>query len=257
MIDIMYYFIGAAAAVYINDLIFKKIETKSTAAHILFLHSMIRILVIIISTYACAAHFPQSQKIGQSVLRSGSFALALVTFAAQQTLGNVIGGFSISLAKPYKIGQKIRVLTGGENEPNGIVTGMTMRHTIIHQYDDQECIVPNSVMNSKTIINMDYTDSVSSILQFEISDPTKVAEAKELIGRICRSEMRLLNRENIAVYTYDTDTSGIIIRTSKLSVADINTNYGVRSDLIDAVIASFAKAKIDLSINLAVKAPVQ
>ena len=192
--------------------------------------------------------FPQAKEISKTALRSGSILLALITFAAQQTLGNVIGGFSLSISKPYQIGQKIKVINGGQVEADGIVTGMTMRHTIIHQYDDQECIVPNSVMNSHIIVNMDYTDGISSILQFIISNPNDITRAKEVIKKICLNE-DILNKKSFEVYTYDTDLNGIIIRTGKICVRDINENYKIRSNIIDNVISEFEKEHISLSSN--------
>lgn len=75
----------------------------------------------------------------------------IVGLAAQQTLSNLIAGFSLVLYRPIRIGDKIQI-----NSPKGIITarveGINLGFTSLLSEDDNEIIVPNTIMMTSTII---------------------------------------------------------------------------------------------------------
>jgi len=83
------------------------------------------------------------------VLASAGIAGAAVAFAAKDTLANFIGGISIFIDKPYKIGDFI-VLADTER---GEVVSIGMRSTRIKTRDDVLISVPNAVIANSKIIN--------------------------------------------------------------------------------------------------------
>lgn len=99
--------------------------------------------------------------------------IAIATFAAQQALGNVISGISLSVSKPYNEDDKIRVVQGGSIIAEGIVKDITIRHTIIRQYNGECCIVPNSVMDSAVITNTNFIENVGNFIEIEIGYDAK------------------------------------------------------------------------------------
>jgi len=72
-----------------------------------------------------------------------------IGFAAKDTLANLLGGVSIILDTPYKIGDFIN-LDSGER---GMVTKIGLRSTRILTRDDVEVTIPNSIIANATIIN--------------------------------------------------------------------------------------------------------
>jgi len=82
------------------------------------------------------------------VASAGILGLAL-SFAAQDTLGNLIAGISILADKPYGIGDYI-VLDTGER---GAVTHIGLRSTRLLTRDDVEVSIPNGVMGKAKIVN--------------------------------------------------------------------------------------------------------
>ena len=82
------------------------------------------------------------------VASAGILGLAL-SFAAQDTLGNLIAGISILTDKPYGIGDYI-VLDSGER---GAVTHIGLRSTRLLTRDDVEVSIPNGVMGKAKIVN--------------------------------------------------------------------------------------------------------
>ena len=63
--------------------------------------------------------------------------VAIATFAAQQTLSNFISGISVSLSKPYNVNEKIKVMQNGNVIAEGMVKDVTMRHTVIGQFNGE------------------------------------------------------------------------------------------------------------------------
>jgi small-conductance mechanosensitive channel len=75
----------------------------------------------------------------------------LVGLAAQSTLGNLIAGLSLLLYRPFQIGDPVQ-LTVPAGVQSGRIADLTLGYTIIKTRQDQEIVVPNSVMASQAII---------------------------------------------------------------------------------------------------------
>jgi MscS family membrane protein len=86
--------------------------------------------------------------VGPWIASAGIVGLAL-GLAAQETLANFFGGFSIIMDAPYKIGDYVN-LDAGER---GRVTKIGLRSTRILTRDDIEITVPNARIASSKIVN--------------------------------------------------------------------------------------------------------
>lgn len=105
------------------------------------------------------------------VASAGILGLAL-SFAAQDTLGNLIAGISILTDKPYGIGDYI-VLDSGER---GAVTHIGLRSTRLLTRDDVEVSIPNGVMGKAKIVN----ESGSPERKYRLRVPISVANGSDI-----------------------------------------------------------------------------
>ena len=105
------------------------------------------------------------------VASAGILGLAL-SFAAQDTLGNLIAGISILADKPYGIGDYI-VLDSGER---GAVTHIGLRSTRLLTRDDVEVSIPNGVMGKAKIVN----ESGSPQRKYRLRVPIAVAYGSDI-----------------------------------------------------------------------------
>jgi small-conductance mechanosensitive channel len=105
------------------------------------------------------------------VASAGILGLAL-SFAAQDTLGNLIAGISILTDKPYGIGDYI-VLDSGER---GAVTHIGLRSTRLLTRDDVEVSIPNGVMGKAKIVN----ESGSPQRKYRLRVPISVAYGSDI-----------------------------------------------------------------------------
>jgi small-conductance mechanosensitive channel len=104
--------------------------------------------VLLLLTAAYAILVAWDIQVTGLVASAGIVGLAL-SFAAQDTLGNLFAGVAILLDRPYKL-QDYIILDSGER---GEVTHIGLRSTRLLTRDDVEVSIPNSVMGAAKIVN--------------------------------------------------------------------------------------------------------
>lgn len=105
------------------------------------------------------------------VASAGILGLA-VSFAAQDTLGNIVAGISILADKPYRIGDYI-VLDTGER---GAVIHVGLRSTRLLTRDDVEVSIPNGIMGKAKIVN----ESGGPVINYRLRVPVRVAYGTDI-----------------------------------------------------------------------------
>jgi len=102
-----------------------------------------------------------------------------ISFALQESLGNIFGGISIILDKTYKAGDKIQIDSGEA----GHVLEVGLRSTRIKTFDNEVIIVPNGKMASSKIKNYVQPDTTIRVnVKFGVeygTDPNKVKSVIE------------------------------------------------------------------------------
>ena len=177
-------------------ILFQRIFKKSDKIHRRFLGKLANLIVIIICLVNIMGIVSPELNLHSIFLKGSALVVAIVGFAAQPAISDLICGFLISVNKPFEIGDRI-VPEGMEP---GIVEDITLRHTVIRIYDGLRVIVPNSVLNTKTVTNTSYKNDKRGIhLTFSVSYDTDVSYAAETI-RDCVAE---------SPYTLGIETDGI------------------------------------------------
>ena len=74
-------------------------------------------------------------------------------FAARKTLSGILSGFVILFARPFEVGDWIRV---GDRE--GIVTEITVYNTQIRTFNEEHVLVPNDRITENEVVNYSKTD---------------------------------------------------------------------------------------------------
>ena len=229
----------------IVNLVYRLASKKTNAVHLRFSKSAAHVIISVIAIYSLAQQFEVTKDISKALLQSGSLVIAIATFAAQQALGNVISGISLSVSKPYSVGEKIKVIQSGTVIAEGIVADVTIRHTIISQFNGETCIVPNSTMDSSVVINTNYTENVGNFIEVEISYESDIEEAISIMRRICAENVRSLNTEENAITASGYTRNGIILKTLILT-ENLNDNFLACSEIRIALVEEFKKNGIEI-----------
>lgn len=225
--------------------IFRLISKKAHAIHLHFARSVITVLINVIMIYSLAQQFEITKDISKTLLQSGSLLVAIATFAAQQALANLISGVSISFSKPYNVDEKIRVVQNGNIIAEGMVKDVTMRHTVISQFNGESCIVPNSVMDSAVIINTNFTENVGNFLEIEVAYDTDIEEAIRIMCRVCAEHELTLNTETDVVTVRGYTQNGVILKTT-IWAKDLNDSFRACSDIRVALVKEFRNHNITI-----------
>ena len=245
IVKIAAFILAAVVSNYIVNLIFKFLARKTKAAHLRFSRRVINVVLDTIIIYSLAQQFDITKDISKAILQSGSLILAIATFAAQQALGNVISGISISISRPYNVDEKIRVMQGGTVIAEGIVKDVTIRQTVIDQFNGESCIVPNSVMDSSVIVNTNYTANVGNFVEIEIAYGADIEKAIDIMRKVCVEHELTLNTEKNAVTASGYTQNGVILKTT-IWTENLNDSFKACSDIRIALIEQFQQNGIEI-----------
>lgn len=136
---------------------------------------------LIIFTLACFLiiySIPELRSLGTTLLASAGIATAVLAFASQAALSNIVSGVFIVIFKPFRVDDMIKF----EDTKQGIVEDITLRHTVIRDFQNQRIIVPNSVISAQTIVNSHIGDErFKRQVFFSISYDSDIEKAFEII----------------------------------------------------------------------------
>lgn len=232
-------------AVFTVNFIFKRIERKSKSIHFRFFSRLINVIIIAVGIYNCLGVFEVTKSLGSSLMKGSALLLAIATLAAQQTLGNVISGLTLTVTKPYNTGDKIRVMNGSNIIAEGLVEDITIRHTIIKTFDGQSSIVPNSIMDSSVIVNTNFTANVGNFLEIEVGYDSDVDLAIELEKKIIAEHPLTLNDDSMTITVSAYTDNGVILKTA-VWTKELSDNFLACSDIRRSVLKAFKEHNITI-----------
>jgi small conductance mechanosensitive channel len=96
---------------------------------------------------------PVLRAMGTALLAGVSVASVVIGLAAQSTLGNLVAGVSITIYRPFRLGDKLQV-----GAPTGTETGtvelISLGYTTLRTFDGRLVVLPNSIAAAQVIINL-------------------------------------------------------------------------------------------------------
>jgi small-conductance mechanosensitive channel len=123
----------------LGPLLFRRME-PATAGTIGFLIRLGTMVVAVVVALRIARLDPQTIALG------GAFTAVVLGLAAQQTLGNLIAGTVLVSARPFRVGERVRMQGGGlAGSVEGIVNSFGLLYTILARGEDS-IMIPNSVV---------------------------------------------------------------------------------------------------------------
>ena len=157
----------------------EKIKTDPTRYK--FFKNAISFVIWLIAIAAIISMVPKLKTLAITLFAGAGILVAIIGFAAQEAFSNIIGGIFIILFKPFRVGDRVKV----GSLDYGIVEDITLRHTIIINFEHKRIIIPNSMVNSETILNDTIEDSlICRFVEIGISYDSDV----ELATRIIQEE---------------------------------------------------------------------
>lgn len=120
-----------------------------------FFKNAVSLIIWLIAVGAILSLTPKLKALAYTLFAGAGILVAVIGFAAQAAFANIISGIFIVVFKPFRVGDMIKVGT----LEYGIVEDITLRHTVINNFENKRIIVPNSVISAETIINDNIADT--------------------------------------------------------------------------------------------------
>lgn len=176
---ILFTFVFAAIIRKLIDMYLKKsseeINTKKT--NFILIKYMASIGIYGIGFSIAIYMVPPLEKLAVSLFAGAGIIAVVIGFASQKAFSNIISGVFIAMFKPFRVGDRIRFGT-----TNGIVEDITLRHTILRNYENKRFIVPNAVISDEIIENYHIEDEkICKILELGISYDSDINKAIKII----------------------------------------------------------------------------
>lgn len=119
-----------------------------------FLKHLVSALIVIMGIVVVFRMIPELNKISVPLFAGAGVLAAIIGFASQQALSNIVGGIFIVIFRPFRVGDTILV----EQTYRGVVEDITLRHTVLRNYENKRIVIPNAFMNEEVIENAHLTD---------------------------------------------------------------------------------------------------
>ncbi len=102
------------------------------------------------------SQFTELHRLATGVLASTALVVAVVGFAAQRTLANVMAGIQIAVSQPIRIGDRITF-----EECEGRVTDISLSYTYVNPGDGSSVVIPNQLLVEGIVHNKSTDDTVA------------------------------------------------------------------------------------------------
>lgn len=183
----------------------------------------------------------------------GAGVLAVVAgVASQEALSNLVGGLFIIAFKPFKLGDIIKV----DESMVGTVSDITLRHTIIGNYENKMIVIPNSIINKEKLINYDLGERMCcQWIEVGISYDSDIDLAKHIMREECEDHPNLLdhrseldkynNEKKVIIRVISLGDSAITLRAWAWA-ANFGEAFEMKCDLYESIKKRFDKEGVSI-----------
>src|SRR6267143_1120666 len=133
-------------------------------------------------------------------LLAGSGVLAIILgFAGQNLFAGIIGGISIQINRPYKVGDWLKV-----GDTYGEVREINWRSTRLCTNDDIYLDIPNNEMVSHEIVNLHYPTEIHAMrIRVGIEYSVAPNRVKDVLGRAAQGAKNVVPNPPVKVFLVD------------------------------------------------------
>ena len=168
-------------------------QLKVDKTKYVFLKHVVTATIYTLAIIAIIYTLPKFRTIAVSLFAGAGIFAAILGFASQAAFSNIISGVFMVISRPFKVGDRVEI---GKNYV-GIVEDITLRHTVLKNFDNQRIVIPNSIISSETLTNAHlYDDIVRRNVDFDVDYQSDI----DLVIKIMREECEK-HRHNIDART--------------------------------------------------------
>ncbi|MGH2947454.1 MAG: mechanosensitive ion channel domain-containing protein [Solirubrobacteraceae bacterium] len=207
--------------------LFRRMD-PATAGTVGFLIRLVFIAAAALFSLRVAGLQPETLAVG------GAITAVVFGLAAQQTLGNLIAGLVLISARPFKVGDRVRLQAGGlAGQIEGVVGSLGLLYTTFARGRDS-IMVPNNVVLSAAVVPLREPAAVD--LRARLRPDVRPSDIQALLEDNIQTPVR--TEPHISLEEIDRDE--VVVRIAATPVSDAD---GPR--LADEVLAAIAAVTRD------------
>ncbi len=141
-----------------------------------------------------------------TLVAGSAFTAVIFGLAAQQTLGNLIAGLVLLSARPFRVGERIRLQAGAVGgSAEGVVSSLGLLYTTLARGDDR-MMIPNSVVLGAAVVPLREPDSVD--VKIRLSSGVKPTHVQALLD----DRIAVPTRSAAKVLLEEVDGDDVVVR---------------------------------------------
>ena len=143
-----------------------------TAGTVGFLIRLLTLMLSVIFALRLAGLRPETLAVG------GAITAVILGLAAQQTIGNLIAGTVLLSARPFRVGDRVRMHAGGvAGQVEGTVASLGLLYTTLANGEDN-ILVPNNVVLSGAVVPLREPSGVDLLARLDAEVKPSVVEQR-------------------------------------------------------------------------------
>jgi small conductance mechanosensitive channel len=164
-----------------------------------------------------------------SLIAGGAFTAVVLGLAAQQTLGNLFAGMVLISARPFRVGERIRLQAGALGGVlEGVVSSLGLLYTTLARGEDR-IMIPNTGVLAAVVVPVREPSSVD--VRIRLSSGVRLAQVQKILD----DQIRTATRSPATVLLEEVDGDDLVIR-----VRATPEHAGDGAELADEIIAALA-----------------
>ena len=128
--------------------------SRSTRTRLRFLRRLAILVVFLVLAAIAIAQFTELKRLATGILASTAVLAAIIGFAAQHTIANMVAGVQLAVSQPFKIGDRISY-----EEVGGRVVDITLSYTYVDPGDGTAVVIPNQLLVEGVVHNLSTDDT--------------------------------------------------------------------------------------------------
>jgi small conductance mechanosensitive channel len=159
----------------VGPMLLKRLD-PGPAGTVGFLIRLVTLLISVLVALRLAGLEPETLAVG------GAITAVIIGLAAQQTIGNLIAGTVLLSARPFRVGDRVRLHAGGvAGQVEGTVWSLGLLYITLANGEDR-ILVPNTVVLGAAVVPLREPSAVD--LRARLSAGVKPSEIERRIGEI-------------------------------------------------------------------------
>lgn len=231
----------------------KSEQLKEDPTKFVFLKNSSFFIIFTIALIVIFLLTPGLKDIGKGLFAGAGILAATIGFASQKVFANILSGIFILIFKPFSVRDTIELRS---DNLKGVVEEVTLRHTVIRDYENRRIIIPNSLISETTLINSSIVEErIKKHIEFGISYDSDIDLAKQIIqDEILKHPLFLDHRDE---KEKKESGPGVLMRVVALSDFSViirsyvwtNTNddaFSLQCDVLESVKKRFDREGVEI-----------